>query len=273
MDCEDGEKQQLFQQFDISLPATSVMLHDYSGAVSVSSVQEPSRCAAQCQTYQDVSDHSVQTDQVICAGGLSMGKSAGTQTDIVNDQYVSLKYEHIQHSDETIRSYTGLPNDATFQTLFEEIPKPDDICFNSGRKCVLRMIDQLFMTLMRLKLGLVLTDLSFRFGISKATCSKIINKWIDHLYIHLSFLTYWPTREQINNTMPSDFKENFPRTRVVIDCTELFTETPQSLSEQSLMFSHYKTHMTWKALIGITPNGVVSFVSDFWQDQSVISKW
>ena len=64
--------------------------------------------------------------------------------------------------------------------------------------------------------------------------------------------------------MPADFKEQFPKTRVVIDCTELLTETPHSLAQRSVMWSQYKTHMTWKALVGITPNGVVSFVSDLW---------
>lgn len=30
------------------------------------------------------------------------------------------------------------------------------------------------------------------------------------------------------------------------------------------MYSHHKTHMTWKTLIGITPNGVASFLSHLW---------
>ena len=68
----------------------------------------------------------------------------------------------------------------------------------------------------------------------------------------------------MNNTMPADFKERFPKTRVVIDCTELLTETPHSLAQRSVVWSQYKTHMTWKALVGITPNGVVSLVSDLW---------
>ena len=62
--------------------------------------------------------------------------------------------------------------------------------------------------------------------------------------------------------MPADFKERFPKTRVVLDCTELLAQTPTALSERSMMWSQYKSHMTFKALVGVTPNGVVSFVSD-----------
>lgn len=123
-----------------------------------------------------------------------------------------------------------------------------------GNRKALWLIDQFLMTY-----GLVIADRSFRFGVSKTTCSDVINKWIDWLDVHLSFLTYWPTREQIDNTIPSDFKERFPRTRVIIDRTEI----PQSLAQQSLMYSQYKSHMTWKALIGITPNGVVSLCVRF----------
>lgn len=173
-----------------------------------------------------------------------------------------LRFEHISDSDENVRNFTGMPNAATFHTVFSELPTIEDNEMSCKKS--LRLIDQFLMTLMRLKLGLVLADLSFRFSVSTATCSRIINKWIDYLHVHLSFLIYWPTRNQIDNSMPEDFAVKFPKTRVVIDCTELFTQTPQSLADQSLMYSHYKSHMTWKALVGITPNGVVSFVSDLW---------
>ncbi|KAK7486286.1 hypothetical protein BaRGS_00022456 [Batillaria attramentaria] len=196
----------------------------------------------------------------------------GTQTE---DYLLStpLRYEHICENDDTVRVYTGLPNVDTFHSVFEEMSGAED---ESGRNQTVRLIDQFLMTLMHLKLGLVLADLSFRFKVSRATCSRIINKWIDYMYVYLSFLTYWPTRQQVDNTMPSDFQDMFPRTRVVIDCTELFTETPKSLVEQSMMYSHYKTHMAWKALIGVTPNGVVSFVSDLWggsiSDKQIVRK-
>ena len=125
----------------------------------------------------------------------------------------------------------------TFQTLFEEIPSIESECeANKGRNKSIRCIDEFLLVPMWLKLGLVIAGLSFRFSMSRTSVSRIVDQWMKHLYIHLSLLTYWPTRQQINNTMPSDFKELFPSTRVVIDCTELFTETPRSLARQSMMW-------------------------------------
>ena len=41
-------------------------------------------------------------------------------------------------------------------------------------------------------------------------------------------------------------------------------ESPSSLDNRSLCYSSYKSRTTMKALIGITPNGVVSFCSDLY---------
>ncbi|XP_077523639.1 uncharacterized protein LOC144134651 [Amblyomma americanum] len=60
--------------------------------------------------------------------------------------------------------------------------------------------------------------------------------------------------------MPDNFKELYPSTRIVLDCTEIFIENPSDYKTQSDTFSSYKGHNTAKGLIGITPNGFVSFV-------------
>jgi hypothetical protein len=117
---------------------------------------------------------------------------------------------------------------------------------------------------MRLRLGLLVADLAARFCVSKTTCSDIIARWTDYLDRQFKCLISWPSRSVIDETMPQGFKDMYPNCRVVIDCTEIFTETPQSLVSRSLMYSQYKSHMTWKSLVGITPNGVISFVSDLW---------
>ena len=51
---------------------------------------------------------------------------------------------------------------------------------------------------------------------------------------------------------------------VIIDCFEVFIEKPTNLLAREQTFSSYKHHNTIKILIGITPQGTVSFVSETW---------
>ena len=61
--------------------------------------------------------------------------------------------------------------------------------------------------------------------------------------------------------MPADFKEKFPTTRVIIDCTEVRCEMPSSLLLNSELFSSYKNHVTLKGLVGIAPSGAIPFIT------------
>ena len=48
------------------------------------------------------------------------------------------------------------------------------------------------------------------------------------------------------------------------DCTEMFIERPTDLVARSQTWSNYKHHNTIKLLIGIIPQGTVSFLSKAW---------
>ena len=48
---------------------------------------------------------------------------------------------------------------------------------------------------------------------------------------------------------------------MIIDASELFIQIPSDLILQSSTWSNYKQHTTTKFLIGITPNGAITFVS------------
>lgn len=48
----------------------------------------------------------------------------------------------------------------------------------------------------------------------------------------------------------------------ILDCTEVFIETPSSFRVQGETYSTYKKHNTTKGLVMCSPNGVVTFVSD-----------
>ncbi|VDI00292.1 Hypothetical predicted protein [Mytilus galloprovincialis] len=67
--------------------------------------------------------------------------------------------------------------------------------------------------------------------------------------------------EQIRNKLPKCFKY-FPKIRCIIDCTEFFTQRPSLPSAQRITYSQYKHHNTFKCLVGTTPSGSFSFVSD-----------
>ena len=98
-------------------------------------------------------------------------------------------------------------------------------------------------------------------GVSVGTYSQYFTTWVCLLYQELRPLNPFPSRDIIQRNMPSCF-HTFPNLRVILDCTEIFVQKSSSLVNQNLSFSHYKHHTTVKFLIGITPSGVISLVSE-----------
>ena len=83
--------------------------------------------------------------------------------------------------------------------------------------------------------------------------------------ICLRDLIYWPDREALQKTMPVCFQQSFGKKVAIV--IEVFIERPSSLEARTASWSNYKHHNTVKVLLGITPQGVISFVSDTWGDQ------
>lgn len=67
-----------------------------------------------------------------------------------------------------------------------------------------------------------------------------------------------PSRQKNQTCLPNSFKA-FLNCRIIIDCTEIYTSVSrQSMNVQKDTFSSYNPRNTWKVLIGISPNGVVT---------------
>lgn len=56
----------------------------------------------------------------------------------------------------------------------------------------------------------------------------------------------------------------YPNTRVIIDCTELYVQTPSSLLLQLQLYSSYKSNTTSRGHVGISPKGTTIFVSNLY---------
>ena len=110
----------------------------------------------------------------------------------------------------------------------------------------LSLYNQFFLFMIRLRLGLLETDLGVRFNISTSSVSRIILTWANFLYTMLGQVPIWPTTAQIKNSMPECFKTIYPKTRVILDCTEIKVQRPSSK-------------------VGIAPHGAVTFISSLYQ--------
>ena len=86
--------------------------------------------------------------------------------------------------------------------------------------------------------------------------------WADFLAYELEGLNAATTKHCATQGAAS-FKP-FPNTRMVLDCTEIYTERPSGLKARQQLFSNYKHHNTVKFLVGTNPNGSVVYVSRVW---------
>lgn len=70
-------------------------------------------------------------------------------------------------------------------------------------------------------------------------------------------------------TMPLAFKENFgDKVTVIVDCFEIQIEKSAFLKAAAQSWSHYKHAHTVKYLIGISPQGAVTYISEAYAGRS-----
>ncbi|XP_021373838.1 uncharacterized protein LOC110463521 [Mizuhopecten yessoensis] len=185
--------------------------------------------------------------------------------------------ERFSTDEYTLNMYTGFKSYACLKAVFESL---QPTAFTMTRwsqiqrkrlgvdskedpfRCeTLPLIDQFFLFLCRIRQGHNEHDLAIRFGVSTSTVSRLLITWVNYLYFMLGSLPIWPSKSRVNANMPECFKVTYPNTRVIVDCTELRAQTPSAKVLNSETYSNYKSHTTFKGLIGITPCGAISFIS------------
>ena len=163
----------------------------------------------------------------------------------------------ILESDADSLLYTGIPL-TEFQTLVA--------CLQpfAPASPSMPVVDQILMTLMKLRQNFVMADLARRFKISQGQVSKRVGMWVDIMCEHMKDLIVWLPRETIKATLPKAFKEHFfkKHTTCVIDCTETVLQKAKNLNSRSESYSHYYANNTVKYLVAVSPSGVIMFISD-----------
>lgn len=168
--------------------------------------------------------------------------------------------EALENDQEKVKHYTGLTYAiliALFNYLSPHIPE--------NSKSALTKFEKLMLVLIKLRLNLSMQDLGYRFKVSTSCVSKTFQDLIHIMYVRMKCFILWPEREELQISMPMEFRKYFGvKVSVIIDCFEVFIERPSNLLARAETWSNYKHHNTVKFLIGITPQGAVSFLSKGW---------
>lgn len=125
----------------------------------------------------------------------------------------------------------------------------------------MRPIDRFFLFFVKLKTGISNEFLSILFDIPDSTVLSDFILVMDILYSKLQLLGIFPPKSQVIEYMPPPFRLGNKDVRVIIDFVEFTIEKPNSSVEQQMTFSHNKNANTVKGMIGVTPNGAISFIS------------
>ena len=120
----------------------------------------------------------------------------------------------------------------------------DHVKLTKGKLHKLSPLNEFFLMLCRLRLGLYEQDLAYRFQISQTSVSRICSTWMNFCFFKFKELPIWPFITIIDSHMACIFQDLYPST---IDATEIFIQKPKNPSaQQQLTFSNYKTHSTYK---------------------------
>ncbi|XP_033745805.1 uncharacterized protein LOC117331295 [Pecten maximus] len=276
---EDGVLQSSLHA-NISFLETSVFMHDYAGVISENHVCSQTNKSEQTDDVVILSREEF--EELCCLPHPSEEETKQNTVDVgIQCKLPDITIEDIKNNDDDVMFYTGLPSfPALIMILSRLKTRANNMSYwrgnhsagekryqrsgkqKPGPKRKLRIEDEFLLVMMRLRLGLLLEDLARRFCISVTTCCNIWRTWVQFLAQDLvPLLMFWPSKEAVQSNMPATFRRRYPNTRVILDCTEIRTETPESTRAKSLLYSNYKSHMTWKVLVGITPAGVPSLVT------------
>lgn len=186
--------------------------------------------------------------------------------------YTGLTYEQFL----VLWQFLGLPTENTLQTWLSQSRTDSNVVRQGDKRKSLSLENQLFLTLVRLRSGLLVQDLSYRFGVSVSQVSKIVTTWVQLIYVQFKKIDIFPTAEATRKKgLPKAFRK-FKNIRTIIDGFEIGMQRSNDYRQQGNTYSSYKSRNTVKFLVGIVPTGGCCFLSDGFEgcisDKEIVRK-
>ncbi|XP_077557411.1 uncharacterized protein LOC144172641 isoform X1 [Haemaphysalis longicornis] len=130
----------------------------------------------------------------------------------------------------------------------------------SRRDFALAAEETVLLVLIKLYHNLSVSFLAFLFKLHRTTVSKLFKTSVCILAHILGDAIFFPEDESLADNLTHYFKK-YPRTKLILDCTEIPLQRPKDTTSRILTFSHYKRTYTGKLLVGCAPSGMIVFLS------------
>ncbi|XP_012688415.2 uncharacterized protein LOC105904989 [Clupea harengus] len=168
----------------------------------------------------------------------------------------------LEEDDEKVRYYTGLQCFAVLMgVLTHVLPHLPDA--DAADATLLSPFQKVLLTLMRLRLDLPVPHLAHLFNVAPDAVTRTFAETLGALHAQLTPLVYWPERGSLLASVPRRYAEALGErvAVVIVDCLEICIERPSSMKGREQTYSHPRRGHTMKYLVGMTPQGAISFVS------------
>ena len=238
--------------------------HSASPNISAQCDAGSSESVLQLQTEDESHSKGIQTDLTIKEIQQLVDDNKSRLIEASENEKFNIKglyrFNYYENNKTNVGFYTGMPEFELLKLVFNFIEGH----MNSNIKSLSRE-NEFLLCMLKLRMNYLFKDMAHQLDVSVATVQRSFHSTLDVLHTRLNFLVRWPTRENLRKSMPMCFRKEFgEKVVVVLDCFELFTERPSSALNKVYTYSNYKHNQTVKYLIGIAPQGVITFISEGW---------
>ena len=167
--------------------------------------------------------------EVMCDDTVYFRKATGLELDSFNELFTFL--------DPGINSNNIKFYEANFENKDVATDSINTYLSESGPKPKMDARNQLFMCLSWLKMGLLYLTSVACLILPSQLCQDILLLRLISCFFSLGEIPIWPSRKQIDETMPKSFKKTYPSTRCILDCTKIFlSKTVIPINSEFLVF-------------------------------------
>lgn len=200
------------------------------------------------------SERDLECAETLCQlANIKSYRSFQVQVDVGNIRTVC----DLIDSDKKLNTFTGLNSFKQLEVIEHLVRN----VYEEKRVRRLLLRERVVLTFMKMKNDLSYVVLSLLFGgVSSNAVKQIFYEMLNILSTVLKPAIRFLNMSTISKYRPIIFQK-FPNVRIILDCTEIPVSKPKCLCCRVKTYSHYKTTQTIKFMVGISPSGLITFVS------------